>query len=94
VFLLAGLHLFDALPAPWTTPSGMPVARRGLLAALALGLIFGIGHCAVIVAAGSATGLMQRYLDWNGRGNGVLRFRQACGLLVIGAGLYLIWIAA
>lgn len=38
-------------------------------------------------------GLVLRYLDWNGQGTGVRRFRQGCGLLVTGAGLYLIWIA-
>ena len=63
------------------------------LFAAALLLAYGVGHCAVIVAAGAATAWVQRYLDWSGRGQGVARLRRACGLLVIGGGLYLIWIA-
>src|SRR5579859_3974335 len=34
-------------------------------------LAYGIGHCAVIVAAGTSTELVQRYLDWNEQSKGV-----------------------
>jgi len=68
-------------------------AAESPLFAAALLLAYGVGHCSVIVAAGSATALVQRYLDWSECSGGVLRFRQGCGLLVIAAGLYLFWLA-
>lgn len=47
IFLMVGLHLLDALPMPWSGPSNVGIARKGMLAALLLGLIFGIalGPC-------------------------------------------------
>jgi len=47
VFFLVGLNLLDVIPAPWSGPAQPNMKRRGLLAALALGLIFGIalGPC-------------------------------------------------
>lgn len=130
VFLLVGLHLLDVLPALWSAPSAAYVKRRGLLAALLLGLIFGValgpctfafmapllgiafkagaeapvyaalllifygvGHCLVIVAAGSATGWVQRYLNWSERSHAAVWMRRACGVLVIGGGLLLIYVA-
>lgn len=64
-----------------------PVFGAALLAA------YGVGHCAVIVAAGTSAGLVQRYLDWNERSRGAVILRRVCGLLVILGGLYLIWTA-
>ncbi len=43
VFFLVGLHLLDIIPAPWTGATGTNVKQKGLIAALILGLIFGIG---------------------------------------------------
>ena len=131
VFFVVGLNLLDVIPMPWSGPAGVSVRRKGVLAALLLGLIFGVavgpctfaymapilavtfktgaerpifaasllllyglGHCSVIVAAGSASSLVQRYLNWNQRSGAVTWLRRACGVLVILAGLYLIYIAA
>ena len=33
-------------------------------------LAYGVGHCAVIVAAGTSTELVQRYLNWNEQSKG------------------------
>lgn len=55
--------------------------------------VYGIGHCAVIVIAGTCTGWLQAYLDWNEKSRGVAIVKKACGLLVIAAGLYLIYVA-
>ena len=52
-------------------------------------LTYGVGHCSAIFAIGSAIDTVQRYLDWNERSHAALRFRQICGLLVMGANLYL-----
>ena len=128
IFFAVGLHLWGLLPMPWSGPAQPGLKRKGLLAALVLGLVFGIalgpctfafmapvlgvtfkaaktepvyaaslllayglGHCAVIVAAGTSTELVQRFLDWNEHSKGVTVIKRICGLLVVLAGAYLIW---
>ena len=55
-------------------------------------LAYGLGHTAVIVLAGSFTGMVQRALDWNERSAALTILRRVCGLLVILAGLYLLYL--
>jgi len=69
------------------------VASTALLYGIALLLLYGIGHCSVIVVAGTSTGLVQRYLNWNERSRGAIILKKICGILVLLAGLYLIYIA-
>jgi cytochrome c-type biogenesis protein len=57
-------------------------------------LLYGVGHCAVIVLAGTFTGIVQRYLNWNEKSGGALILKKICGLLVVTAGLYLIYTAS
>jgi len=47
IFFLVGLHLLDVIPAPWSGPGRVSLKRRGMLAALILGLVFGValGPC-------------------------------------------------
>ena len=47
IFLLFGLHLWGLIPMPWSGPGQVGMQRKGLLAALLLGLIFGValGPC-------------------------------------------------
>ena len=56
-------------------------------------LAYGVGHCAVIVLAGTFTEVVQHYLDWNEKSSGALLLKKACGLLVVLGGLYLVWTA-
>ena len=128
VFFLVGLHLLDILPMPWAGPGQVGFARKGMLAAFLLGLIFGIalgpctfaymapilavafskaadnmlygaslllayglGHCAVIVFAGTFTEMVQRYLNWNERSKGALMLKKICGVLVIIGGGWLVY---
>lgn len=49
---------------------------------------FGMGHCSVIVAAGSLAHVAQRYLDWTGRSRGAVWLRRGAGLLVLLAGVH------
>ena len=56
-------------------------------------LAYGVGHCAVIVAAGASTELVQRFLNWNEQSRGVTILKGFCGVLVLLAGLYLLWSA-
>ena len=67
------------------------VASTALLYGIALLVLYGIGHCSVIVVAGTSTGLVQRYLNWNERSKGAVILKRICGVLVLLAGLYLIY---
>ena len=58
--------------------------------AASLLLAYGLGHCAVIVAAGSATAKVQRFLDWNEKSKGLALLKGICGLLVLLAGFRMI----
>src|SRR3972149_973502 len=107
IFFLVGLYLLGILPMPWSGPGQVGMKRKGALAALILGLVFGIalgpctfaymapmlgvtfklastrlfygillllmygaGHCSVIVFAGTFTEVIQKYLNWNERSKG------------------------
>ncbi len=56
-------------------------------------LAYGIGHCAVIVTAGTFTEIVQRFLNWNEQSKGVAILKSVCGVLVLLAGLWLIYSA-
>jgi len=128
IFFLVGLYLLDIITLPWSGPGQIGMKRKGLLAALTLGLVFGVaigpctfaymapmlavtfnvastallygiallllyglGHCSVIIVAGTSTGLVQRYLNWNEKSKGAVILKKLCGVLVLLAGLYLIY---
>ncbi|OPY78865.1 MAG: Thiol:disulfide interchange protein DsbD precursor [Syntrophorhabdus sp. PtaU1.Bin153] len=57
-------------------------------------LAYGVGHCAVLVAAGTFTEAVQHYLDWNERSRGTLIVKKACGVLVMLGGVWLIYTAS
>ena len=54
-------------------------------------LAYGIGHCSVIVLAGTFTELVQRFLNWNEHSKGVTVLKYICGVLVILGGVWLIY---
>jgi cytochrome c-type biogenesis protein len=56
-------------------------------------LAYGIGHCSVIIAAGTSTELVQRFLNWNEQSKGVTVLKYICGVLVILGGVWLIYSA-
>lgn len=130
IFLAVGLHLVGVISLPFSGPGPVGMKRKGLFAAFALGLLFGValgpctfaylapmlgvtfklaathwlygallllayavGHCAVIVAAGTSTERVQRFLNWNETSNGLLVLKRACGVLVLLGGVWLIYAA-
>lgn len=60
---------------------------------VALLLAYGVGHCSVIVLAGTSTELVQRYMNWNEKSKGTVILKRVCGVLVLAAGSYMIYIA-
>jgi cytochrome c-type biogenesis protein len=94
---LLGL-IFGLAIGPWTFAYMAPmlavtfrVASTALLYGIVLLLAYGVGHCSVIVLAGTSTGLVQRYLNWNEKSKGAIILKRICGGLVLLAGLYLIY---
>jgi cytochrome c-type biogenesis protein len=80
-------YMAPILGVTFKAGSAQPVFAGMLL------LLYGVGHCSVIVAAGSASGLVQHYLNWNERSGSVIWLRRACGVLVLLGGLWLIYTA-
>lgn len=52
---------------------------------------YAVGHCSVIVLAGTFTRMIQTYLNWSERSRGTVILKKICGVLVIFGGMYLIW---
>jgi cytochrome c-type biogenesis protein len=69
------------------------VASANVAYGIALLLAFGVGHCSVIVAAGTSAEAVQHYLRWNEQSRGTDLLRKACGVLVLLGGLYLVYTA-
>ncbi len=81
-----------AYMAPMLAVTFKVAAQSWLYGAMLL-LIYGIGHCSIIVLAGASAERVQRYLNWTESSPGAVRLRQACGILVILGGVYLIYTA-
>ena len=56
-------------------------------------LAYGVGHCAVIVLAGTFTETVQHYLNWNEASQGANLLKKICGVLVLLGGLWMIYTA-
>ena len=69
------------------------VAKTNVVYAGSLLLMYAIGHCSVIVLAGTFTEVVQHYLNWTEKSMGALILKKVCGVLVIIAGIYLIVIS-
>ena len=69
------------------------VATTSALYGAALLLTYGVGHCSVIVAAGTSTEMVQKYLNWNEQSKGAVILKRICGVLVLLGGVYLLYTA-
>ena len=71
---------------------GVVFAKAGSNPGGGLGLLgaFALGHCGVIVAAGTLTQSVERYLGWTENHQALKWLRRLCGLLVFAAGVYLL----
>lgn len=127
IFFLVGLYLLEIVSNPFNAPGQIKMQRRGALAALILGLVFGlalgpctfaymapvlaiafktgsdnlifgcillliygIGHCSVIILAGTFTEAVQHYLNWNENSKATIIIKKICAVLIIISGYYLL----
>jgi cytochrome c-type biogenesis protein len=68
------------------------LASTNLIYGILLLVVYGFGHCSVLVLAGTCTELVQRYMNWNEKSRGAIILKKICGVLVLMGGLYLIYI--
>ncbi len=78
-------YMAPMLGIVFSTASSQPVFAGSLI------LVYAIGHCSIIVLAGTFTSMVQKYLHWNERSKGAVILKKVCGILVILGGVYLIW---
>ncbi|MFH1007287.1 MAG: cytochrome c biogenesis protein CcdA [Candidatus Latescibacterota bacterium] len=67
------------------------LASTRLMYGILLLLAYGIGHCSVIVFAGTFSEIVQHYLNWNEASKGAVLLKKACGALVLSGGLYMVY---
>jgi len=67
------------------------VASTKPVFAVTLILFYAAGHSSVIILAGTFTGIVQKYLNWNDRSRGAVVLKKICGILVILGGIFLMW---
>jgi cytochrome c-type biogenesis protein len=79
-----------AYMAPMLTVT-FKLAATNLFYGILLLLLYGIGHCSVIVFAGTFTEVVQHYLDWNEKSKGAVILKKICGALVILGGVYMLY---
>jgi len=67
------------------------IASTNFVYAISLILFYAIGHCSVIIFAGTFAGFVQTYLNWNEKSKCIIILKKICGILVIFSGIYLIF---
>lgn len=72
------------LGVTFSLASSQPVFAGAVLA------LFGLGHCAVIGAAGFSSSWVQRWLAWQEETPGARWLRRGCGVAVLAAGAWLV----
>lgn len=66
------------------------VASSNILYAVALVGAYAVGHCMVIIIAGSSAEAVNHLLKWNENSKGAVIIKKACGVLVVMAGIYML----
>lgn len=69
------------------------IASVDFIYAVALVGAYAVGHCLVIILAGTFAELVQHTLKWNEESKDALILKKICGLLVVIAGVYMIYSA-
>jgi cytochrome c-type biogenesis protein len=66
-------------------------SSTSLIYGVPLLLAYGLGHCSVIVFAGTFTRVIENYLHWNENSKVLGLVKRICGILLIVAAAYMIW---
>ncbi len=66
------------------------VSSTNIIYGASLILAYAVGHCIIIVMAGTFAGIVQKFLHWNERTKGAVIVKKVCGVLVILGGIYLL----
>lgn len=66
-------------------------SSSSLVYGIPLLLAYGLGHCAVIVFAGTFTRVIENYLRWNESSQALGLVKKICGILLIVAAAYMVW---
>lgn len=69
------------------------LASTNITYGIILLLVYGIGHCSVIIFAGTFTEVVQRYMNWNEKSKGSIILKKICGVLILLGGIWLVYIA-
>ncbi len=69
------------------------LAAKNILYSFTLILFFAIGHCSVIVFAGTFTEIIEKYLKWTDKSKGLYILKKICGILLFIAAVYLVFTA-
>jgi cytochrome c-type biogenesis protein len=71
----------------------LSIATTSFTSAGLLITAFAIGHCSVIIGAGSLTHTVQKYLNWNERSNAAKWLKRGTGAFVMLGGIYFAYTA-
>jgi cytochrome c-type biogenesis protein len=66
-------------------------SSASLIYGVPLLLAYGLGHCSVIVFAGTFTRVIENYLHWNENSKILGLVKKICGILLIVAAAYMLW---
>jgi len=90
--------VFGAAVGPCTFAYMAPVlavvfenASSHWIHSMLLVLLYSVGHCGVIVLAGTLGARLQTFLNWDQKTHITARIRKTCGVILILVGLYLLW---
>ena len=81
-----------AYMAPMLTVA-FKLAATNLVYGILLLLSYGVGHCSVIVFAGTFTEVIQHYLNWSEVSKGAAILKKICGALIFLGGIYMLYTA-
>jgi len=66
------------------------VASTNMMYAIVLVSAYAVGHCMVIIIAGTFTEVVNHLLKWNENSKGAMFLKKGCGVLVVIAGVYML----
>lgn len=66
------------------------IASTNFVYAISLILFYAVGHCSIIILAGTFTGVVQQYLNWNEKSKSAVILKKICGFLIIIGAVYIV----